>query len=101
MVQPDKTSAHLDTTPKTLRLAAIAGEIEALHPLPDGHGSLSPRIWMYQPAKASQKEQKTGANAPQDHLTNRKTYSLQQHGQMDVMKQDCSHNQSTQNNPST
>jgi DNA invertase Pin-like site-specific DNA recombinase len=31
-----KASAHLDTTPKTLRLAAIAGEIEALHPLPDG-----------------------------------------------------------------
>ncbi len=31
-----KASAYLGTTPKTLRLAAIAGEIEALHPLPDG-----------------------------------------------------------------
>ena len=33
---PDNPAAHLDITPKTLRLAAIAGEIEALHPLPDG-----------------------------------------------------------------
>ena len=31
-----KASALLDITPKTLRLAAIAGEIDALHPLPDG-----------------------------------------------------------------
>ena len=31
-----KAAAHLDITPKTLRLAAIAGEIEVLHPLPDG-----------------------------------------------------------------
>lgn len=31
-----KASAHLDTSPKTLRLAAIAGKIDALHPLPDG-----------------------------------------------------------------
>lgn len=31
-----KASAHLDTSPKTLRLAATAGEIDALHPLPDG-----------------------------------------------------------------
>jgi len=31
-----KASARLDITPKTLRLAAIAGEIDALHPLPDG-----------------------------------------------------------------
>lgn len=31
-----KASALLDITPKTLRLAAIAGEIKALHPLPDG-----------------------------------------------------------------
>lgn len=29
-------AAHLTITPKTLRLAAIAGKIEALHPLPDG-----------------------------------------------------------------
>ena len=31
-----KAAAYLDITPKTLRLAAIAGKIEALHPLPDG-----------------------------------------------------------------
>ena len=31
-----KASALLDITPKTLRLAVIAGEIDALHPLPDG-----------------------------------------------------------------
>jgi hypothetical protein len=31
-----RASAHLDTSPKTLRLAAIAGKIDALHPLPDG-----------------------------------------------------------------
>lgn len=31
-----KASARLDITQKTLRLAAIVGEIDALHPLPDG-----------------------------------------------------------------
>ena len=31
-----KAAALLGTTPKTLRLAAIARQIEALHPLPDG-----------------------------------------------------------------
>ena len=31
-----KSSAILDIAPKTLRLAAEAGEIEAIHPLPDG-----------------------------------------------------------------
>ena len=31
-----KAAACLDIAPKTLRLAAIAGKIDALHPLPDG-----------------------------------------------------------------
>ncbi len=31
-----KAAALLDIAPKTLRLAAIAGKIDALHPLPDG-----------------------------------------------------------------
>lgn len=31
-----RASTHLDTSPKTLRLATIAGKIDALHPLPDG-----------------------------------------------------------------
>lgn len=31
-----KAARHLGITPKTLRLAALAGEVEAVHPLPEG-----------------------------------------------------------------
>jgi len=69
-----KAAAQLDITPKTLRLAAIAGEIAALHPLPDGpwlfkrtdiEGSAAKRLT----EKARQRRnQPTGPNPEQQNL---------------------------------
>ncbi len=57
-----KASALLDITPKTLRLAAIAGEIEALHPLPDGP-------WLF---KRSDLQGKPGKSIAERAKNNRK-----------------------------
>ena len=47
-----KAAAHLQISPKTLRLAAECGEIDALHPLPDGPWILSRTVLEGTAAKA-------------------------------------------------
>ncbi|MGX5804408.1 recombinase [Bradyrhizobium sp. Arg314] len=78
----NKAARLLGVAPKTLRLAAETGEIEGVHPLPDGP-------WIVQPVR-TRKAACPVPNTPQDRIPISKAYSLQQHRQMGVMKQDCS-----------
>jgi hypothetical protein len=67
-----KAAQLLHVAPKTLRLAAEAGEIESMHPLPDGP-------WIYRqmgvvmrgctPAKTCAPGQRPGAGATAGHLS--------------------------------
>jgi DNA invertase Pin-like site-specific DNA recombinase len=69
-----KAARHLGITPRTLRLAALAGEIEAVHPLPEGPWIFS-RSVLGQPAAlhiTDRAKQNTkypaGSNANQQNL---------------------------------
>src|SRR5680860_895343 len=57
---------------------------------PTGPGSSNVRNSKDQPLKPWPDEPKNGKNTPRDHAPISKTYLLQQHRQMGVMKQDCS-----------
>jgi len=69
----------LHVAPKTLRLAAQAGEIEALHPLPDGPWIFSRAVLSTAPARAINKRAQqnpkypTGSNPDQQSLFSSKT----------------------------
>ena len=86
-----KAAQLLGVAPKTLRLAAEAGEIEGVHPLPDGP-------WIFSRSDARRIRLPSASfiapdrtqNTPRDRIPISKTYSLQRHRQMGVMKQDCS-----------
>ena len=81
----------LGVAPKTLRLAAETGEIDAVHPLPDGPWIFS-RAALGEPADTAHRSSRDGRtqDTPRDRIPISKTYSLQQHRQMGVAMQDCS-----------
>ncbi len=72
--------------PKTLRLAAEAGEIEAFHPLSDGP-------WIFARASlittAAQSIAERPQDTPRDRIPISKVSSLQQHRQMGVLMRGC------------
>ncbi|MET3597812.1 hypothetical protein ABID26_007238 [Mesorhizobium shonense] len=85
----NKAARLLGVAPKTLRLAAETGEIEGVHPLPDGPWIFS-RSELGKPhALQIVHRARQNPKYPQDRIPISKAYSLQQHRQMGVMKQDC------------
>ena len=59
-----KAARLLQVAPKTLRLAAEAGEIEALHPLPDGPWIFSRAVLATPPARAITERARQTPKAP-------------------------------------
>ena len=59
-----KAAAHLRVSPKTLRLAAESGQIEALHPLPDGPWIFNRLVLDGEAARAIVDRARRGARAP-------------------------------------
>ncbi len=80
----------LHVSPRTLRLAARAGEIEAIHPLPDGPWiSAAPSSLPHQRALSRIARGKI-RSTPRDRIPISKTCSLQSHRQMGVVMRACS-----------
>jgi hypothetical protein len=77
-------------SPRTLRLAAEAGDIEAIHPLPDGPWIFSRAVLSSPPARAIT-ETRTAKiqNTPRDRIPISKACSLQSHRQMGVVMRGC------------
>jgi hypothetical protein len=67
----------LQVAPKTLRIAAEAGEIEALHPLPDGPWIFSRAVLSTAPARAITERARQNPRHPRDRIPISKTCSLQ------------------------
>ena len=80
----------LRIAPKTLRLAAEAGEIEAIHPLPDGPWIFAAPRSRHQPPDRSPNAHDRTQDTPRDRIPASKTSSLQSHSQMGVVMRDCS-----------
>jgi hypothetical protein len=75
---------HLKIAPKTLRLAAQAGEINAIHPVPDGSWIFSRADLSSSAAHAIPNVRDRTPNTPRDRIPISKTSSLQSHRQMGV-----------------
>ena len=84
-----KAAAHLGIAAKTLRLAAESGEIEAIHPLPDGPWIFSRAASTHQPQTPRRTRQNQTPDTPRDRIPISKTSSLQPHRQMGVVMRDC------------
>jgi hypothetical protein len=69
-----KAATHLQISPKTLRLAAECGEIDALHPLPEGPWILSRAVLDSATAQALSTAPGTEQTPMGRHLN--KTFSL-------------------------
>ena len=85
-----KAASAVGVTPKTLRLAAERGEIDALHPLADGP-------WLFRRSDLDgsaacapcSNVRETAPNTPQDQTPSRKASSPQQHSEMCVVMRRC------------
>jgi len=75
-----KAAQLLKIAPKTLRLAAEAGEISAVHPLPDAPGSSAARSLIVSSTR-HRRRARQNPNTPRDRIPISKTYSLQPHRQ--------------------
>ncbi|WP_271611610.1 hypothetical protein [Bradyrhizobium sp. CCBAU 21362] len=76
--------------PKTLRLAAEAGEIESIHPLPDSPWIFA-HTWLITTAAQSIAERaRQNPKYPRDRIPLNKLSSLQSHSQMGVLMRSCS-----------
>ena len=85
-----KAAAHLQISPKTLRLAAECREIDALHPCRTDLGSSAALSSTAQPQKRLSFAPGTAQTIPRDRIPINKTSSFQQHREMGVMKRGCS-----------
>ena len=81
-----KAAALIDVSPKTLRLAAESGEIDANHPacFPTVRGSSAERFSPDQRPKAELSAQRTARKAPRDATPINKISFLPSHRQMGV-----------------
>jgi len=84
-----KAAQLLHVAPKTLRLAAEAGEIESMHPLMVHGSSGVPFSRHHRHALLPSARGRT-QNTPRDHIPNSKASSLQSHRQMGVVMRGCS-----------
>jgi len=80
----------LGIAPKTLRLAAESDEIEGTHPLPDGPWIFSRSALRQPAAQRIVHRARQSPKHPAESHPDQQTYSLQQHREMGVVKQDCS-----------
>src|ERR1700730_305878 len=85
-----KAAQLLHVAPRTLRLAAEAGEIESIHPLPDGPWIFSRAVLSSSPARAITERARQNPNTPRDRIPISKASSLQSHRQMGVVMRGCS-----------
>ena len=67
----------LQVAPKTLRVAAEVGEIEELHPLPDGPWIFSRALLSTAPARAITERARQNPKAPPDRIPISRACSLQ------------------------
>jgi hypothetical protein len=72
-----KAARLLQVSPRTLRLAAEAREIEAIHPLPDGPWIFSRAVLSSPSARAITKRAQQNPNTPRDRIPINKACSLQ------------------------
>ena len=79
----------LRIAPKTLRLAAEAGEIEAIHPLPDGPWIFARAALATSAARSIAERARQNPRYPRDRIPTNKASSLQPHSQMGVVMRDC------------
>jgi hypothetical protein len=79
----------LHVTPKTLMLAAEAGEIEAVYPLPNGPWIFSRVSLTGIAAQNIAGRARQNPNTPRDRIPISKASSLQSHRQMGVVMQGC------------
>ena len=84
-----KAARLLHVAPKTLRLAAEAGEIESIHPLPDGPWIFSRAVLSSSPARAITERARQNPKYPRDRFPISKASSLQSHRQMGVVMRGC------------
>jgi DNA invertase Pin-like site-specific DNA recombinase len=70
-----QAAAHLRISTKTLRLAAESGEIQALHPLPEGPWLFSRAVLEESAAKTVVERARQRARHPRDHIPLKKTSS--------------------------
>jgi hypothetical protein len=84
-----KAAKLLEIAPKTLRLAAEAGEVEALHPLPDGPWIFAAPLSQHRPPNPSPSVHARTKNTPRDRIPTSKASSLQPHSQMGVLMRAC------------
>jgi hypothetical protein len=84
-----KAAQLLHVAPRTLRLAAEAGEIEAIHPLPDGPWIFSRTVLCASPARAITERARQNPNTPRDRIPISKASFLQSHRQMGVQMRGC------------
>src|SRR4029077_10023332 len=94
-----KAAAHLQISPKTLRLAAECGEIDALHPLPEGPWILSRAVLDGTRQKRLSVAPKTALHTPRDHILINKAFFLQCYREMGVMNRGCSRRARHQDRP--
>jgi hypothetical protein len=79
----------LRIAPKTLRLAAEAGEIEAIHPLPDGPWVFARAALATSAARSIAERARQNPRYPAGSHPDQQTSSLQPHSQMGVVMRDC------------
>jgi Recombinase/Recombinase zinc beta ribbon domain len=79
----------LKVAPKTLRLAADAGEIEGIHPLSEGPWIFERSALTTSAAQSITERVRQNPNTPQDRIPTSKTSSLQTHSQMGVLMRGC------------
>ena len=84
-----KAARLLHVAPKTLRLAAEAGEIESIHPLPDGPWIFSRAVLSSSPARAITERARQNPKYSRDRFPISKASSLQSHRQMGVVMRGC------------
>src|SRR5436190_12762905 len=88
MAQPEHAAKLLQIAPKTLRLAAEAGEIEAIHPLADGPWIFARAALTTSAAQSPNGHDRT-RDTPRDHIPANKASSLQSHSKMGVLMRRC------------
>ena len=71
-----KAAQLLHVAPRTLKLAAQAGEIESIHPLPDGPWIFSRAVLSSSPARAITERARQIQNTPRDRIPISKASSL-------------------------
>ena len=84
-----KAARLLHVSTRTLRLAAEAGDIESIHPLPDGPWIFSRAVLSSSSGRAITERARQNPNTPRDRIPISKASFLQSHSQMGVVMRGC------------